>query len=344
MEWIKPGYSKGQVDKAGQMLLDNSASDAELSSALGVLSNWRASHAFPLNTFQATLRNKAREVYGHAIIVQRLKRTPSIVAKMRRYPQMKLSRMQDIGGCRAVQISVAQVRRVQEAYHASRIKHTLVGEKDYISEPKESGYRSIHIVYRYRSSRNDTYNGLLIELQLRSRLQHAWATAVETAGAFLQHSLKSSEGPEGWLEFFAYTSSAFAMLENTPAVPGTPARPESLLSRIGELAESLDVERKLAAYRTALTIPTAGASSRAHYYLVELQPQQEKLRYWAYEQADLGKATAHYLNLEAALDPRSGDEVVLVAAESLRSLKRAYPNYFANSTLFLEYLRQVTSI
>ncbi len=44
---------------------------------------------------------------------------------------------------------------------------------------------------------------LLIELQLRTRLQHEWATAVETMGTFLQSSLKSSQGPEEWLDFFS---------------------------------------------------------------------------------------------------------------------------------------------
>lgn len=39
-------------------------------------------------------------------------------------------------------------------------------------------------------------------------------------GTFLNHSLKDSEGPSSWLEFFALAGSAFAYLEETPPVRG----------------------------------------------------------------------------------------------------------------------------
>ncbi|UJB70634.1 hypothetical protein HRE53_06030 [Acaryochloris sp. 'Moss Beach'] len=39
-------------------------------------------------------------------------------------------------------------------------------------------------------------------------------------GTFLNHALKSNEGPEEWLDFFALTGSAFAHYEDCNAVPG----------------------------------------------------------------------------------------------------------------------------
>jgi ppGpp synthetase/RelA/SpoT-type nucleotidyltranferase len=48
-----------------------------------------------------------------------------------------------------------------------------VREYSYIEAPKESGYRGTHLVYRYYSDRSATWNGLSIEIQVRSRLQHA---------------------------------------------------------------------------------------------------------------------------------------------------------------------------
>jgi ppGpp synthetase/RelA/SpoT-type nucleotidyltranferase len=77
------------------------------------------------------------------------------------------------------------------------------GVDDYILSPKNSGYRSVHLLYKYNSDKKapSIYNGLFIEVKIRSRLQHAWATAVETVVTFLQQALKSSQGEEEWLRF-----------------------------------------------------------------------------------------------------------------------------------------------
>jgi putative GTP pyrophosphokinase len=114
-----------------------------------VLANWRASHAYPINTFQALLRLKLKSIDKQALVAQRLKRSPSILAKLERFPEMQLARMQDIGGLRAVVSSMPRVRKLEDAYRNSTFKHRLVGFKDYINEPKPDGYRSVHLVYKY---------------------------------------------------------------------------------------------------------------------------------------------------------------------------------------------------
>lgn len=53
---------------------------------------------------------------------------------------------------------------------------------DYIKSPKEDGYRSLHLVFAC----NNGAGGIArfnLELQLRTRLQHDWSTALETAGS-----------------------------------------------------------------------------------------------------------------------------------------------------------------
>lgn len=208
MVWAVPQFSKSQVDAAGVAIVTPGVQQERLDDALTVVNNWRSAHSFPLNTFQVGLRRRARDIDGTALVAQRLKRLSSIKLKLQRFQTMQLSRMQDIGGCRAVVDSVSQARKVRDAYARRGLKHSLVNQKDYIAEPKESGYRGIHLVYRYRSDRADTYNGLLLEVQLRTGLQHAWATAVETVGTFLEQSLKSSQGSEQWLRFFSVVGSA----------------------------------------------------------------------------------------------------------------------------------------
>lgn len=141
MEWSTLHFSRSEVDACGRLLASGHGTPAEIDHALEVINDWRAAHSFALNTFQVGLRSKARNVYEHALVAQRLKRVSSIVAKLRRFEKMNLSRMQDIGGCRAVLESVRQVRRVAAAYDKSRQQHELISSKDYIAEPKASGYR-----------------------------------------------------------------------------------------------------------------------------------------------------------------------------------------------------------
>ena len=119
---------------------------------------------------------------------------------------MSLSRMQDIGGLRAVVSTLPHLKKLHDEYKKIGFSHKLISEYNYVEAPKPSGYRSIHLVYKYKLRNESPYDGLQLELQFRTRLQHAWATAVETVGTFLEQSLKSSEGPDEWLNFFSLVS------------------------------------------------------------------------------------------------------------------------------------------
>lgn len=248
--------------------------------------------------------------------------------------------MQDIGGCRAVVGTVLNVRQLRRLYTNSRHRHELVKNTDYILQPKKSGYRGIHLVYKYRNKNFPAYNGLLIEIQLRSRLQHIWATAVETAGTFLNQALKSSEGPKDWLRFFALTSSAFALSERTPPVPNTPEDQSALLPAMATLAKSLDVQERLYAYGQALKFLEDEELRGAHYYLLQLRPAERRLTITQYTAEQLDLATANYLSAEKDVAGSPGAQVVLVVAESVEALRRSYPNYFLDTQEFIEELRQ----
>lgn len=202
MGWATPRYTRTQVDQAGVVLQhENTCSSEELDSALEIVGNWRSSHNFPLNTFQIGLRRRARQFDGHCVVAQRIKRLSSIRWKLIRFPSIRLSQIQDIAGCRAVVKTTAQVNQLLGSFVNSDLKHKLDHVDHYIDTPRSSGYRGVHLIYKYYSDRNETYNGLKIEVQLRSALQHAWATAVEIVGTFTRQALKSSRGEADWLRF-----------------------------------------------------------------------------------------------------------------------------------------------
>ncbi len=339
MAWTVPEHSKGAVDRAGKTLANSLTSPEDLTDALMIINNWRSSHSFPLNTIQVGLRTKSRQVDPDCLVAQRIKRLSSIDAKLRRFDTMSLSRMQDIGGCRAVVGNVSKVRKLVELHKASQAKHKLVGFDDYIDAPQFSGYRGVHLIYRYFSDRKETYNGLQIEIQLRSPLMHAWATAVETVGTFLKQALKASQGHAEWLRFFSLMGSALAFRERTPLVPGTPENRRELISELREAAVALDVERRLEAYGAALRTLEDPSVANAHFFLLALNPTAGTVNICGYNRAELQFASADYLAMERSLESSPGADAVLVSVESISALQRAYPNYFLDTRAFLVALQ-----
>lgn len=230
--WEIPKYSKLEINKAGSIIADPSSSKEERDNALIILNNWRASHAYPLQVICSNLRLRNPD----AIVVQRLKRLESISGKIERFPDMSLYRMQDLGGCRVIADTIEQVYEAVDRYKNSRIRHILKREYDYIQNPKDSGYRSYHMVYRFHSDKKDTYNkNMLIEIQFRTKLQHIWATAVEMMGIYTKSQLKASMGDKDILRFFVLVSSVFAKMENMPICPDTNDNYNILISEIKQI-------------------------------------------------------------------------------------------------------------
>ena len=113
--------------------------DLDGQQALSIVNNWRSSHAFPLNAFYMTLRGRARSVDLTALTAQRLKRLPSIASKLARFPEMKLTQMQDLGGCRAVVRNIADVDNLIAVYKRAiaknpKARHEFLHVKDYIAQ------------------------------------------------------------------------------------------------------------------------------------------------------------------------------------------------------------------
>jgi len=333
--WTVPEYTRADVNIAGRAYLNPKTSPEDREIALAVINNWRTSHSYPLNTFQMSLRRHAAEVDREPTVAQRIKRLPSIRHKLERLPEMKLSQMQDLGGARAVVSSAQEVERLVRYYlETSRIKHRLVKHKDYIDDPKNSGYRGVHLVYGYHSDQRSEWNGLKIELQIRSQLQHAWATAVETVGTFTQEALKSSWGDPDWLRFFILMSSALAEREGCPPVAGTPGG-QTLTTELRRYVKKLRVIERLEAYGQTLQLVEEQSDSRnAHAFLLELDIDTPSLRLWALRSDVV--AAEQYSAIERAIEGEPTKDVVLVRAESIVALRRAYPNYFLDTSAFLE--------
>lgn len=212
----EPVPSITRVNKAGDVLrsvLFNTTSPTAFAnldldafnSAFDLLVAWRTAHATPLRKATMGLRSRVATARCAQIEVsQRLKRTPTIIDKLRRQPRMELGRMADIGGCRAVLQDLDELARVRERYE--RAPDRIVRTRDYIEEPKPDGYRAVHIYVRY--------DARLVEVQLRTRIQHEWAYTVETIASRLGLDIKGGAGPEPVRAWFAAVSAAMAVEEH----------------------------------------------------------------------------------------------------------------------------------
>jgi hypothetical protein len=172
-------------------------------------------------------------------------------------------------------------------------------------------------------------------MQFRSALQHAWATAVETVGTFLSQSLKSSSGEQEWLRFFALMGSAIALREETALIPNTPADSRGLVAELRDLSQQLDVRARLTAYGDAMNEAEQNTIN-AHYFLLAVDPRDKRITITGFRSKDLERASREYLDVERDIQKRPGAEAVLVSVESVTALRRAYPNYFLDTKVFLD--------
>ncbi|MDO8460691.1 MAG: RelA/SpoT domain-containing protein [Nanoarchaeota archaeon] len=352
MVWTKPkGFSKSKIDWAGNVLISETSSTEEKENALEILDNWRAIHRYPMHIFKKRLKGVSKKIDKEALAVQRLKRLPSILKKLQRKyygnnPTMNLSQMQDIAGCRVVMSNVELAKRLyKESYIKGDLKHKKVNEKDYITYPKEDGYRSIHLIYRYKSDKEGKkdYNGLLVEVQIRSKLQHLWATAIETVDFFTRQAIKSNEGQREWIYFFRLVSSAFAIMENTSLVPNTPTDEKELYSQIKKKEEELQVIRVMSGWAQAVQVFEKASKERPNlrFFLLELDIAGEKLNITGYPKGQEEKGISDYAKAEKRNQGKKEYDVVLVGVDATNDLRKAYPNYFADTNEFLENLKKI---
>ena len=314
--------------------------------ALSVLDNFRALHAMPLNSFQATLRQRiARLGISDFIVAQRIKRKPTILDKLHRFADMQLKRMHDIGGIRAILPSMKDLEALKKQYQdqSAKLTHKLVQEYDYISTPKTSGYRGVHLVFSYHTSHPDKqdYEGLRIEMQLRTQLQHVWATAVEIFEAFMGENFKSSKGSQEWLDFFALAASAFAYKEKQPVVPAhADMSREELLRQLKEKMNSLHVLEVMQGFTLTDTLSSKHKHQGGHVLLI-FDAAEKVATVRQYTTSEYEEAYAAYIRAEEENRSRQNRQVVLVKMASIQQLEKAYPNYFANIRQFRTLLQQM---
>ncbi|CAM4056514.1 GTP pyrophosphokinase family protein [Paenibacillus alkaliterrae] len=127
---------------------------------------------------------KIRESYAPIeFVTGRVKRISSILEKAKRLnvPSDQLDTgIEDIAGIRIMCQFVDDIHRVASLIR-TRKDLSLVYEKDYITNFKDSGYRSYHMIVEYPVQTALGYKIVLAEIQIRTLAMNFWAT--------IEHSL-----------------------------------------------------------------------------------------------------------------------------------------------------------
>ena len=323
-----PGGSKSRVNRAGDQVRAGTASPEDYA----VIDSWRAAHRNVLNTFQAILRMRTRGT--DVTVAQRHKRKRTIFGKLHRYPKMQLARMDDVAGCRLIFPSIEDLYGFRADLHRARFRHkrlNALDKYDYIKNPKGTGYRGVHDVYKYdvNSASGRALKGLLVEIQYRTLIQHSWATAVEVIGFITESQPKFEEGDDRYVQAMAFASEILARAFENRKGPHPELEDEDLVQRF------LEADDELSLLTTLRGLNTADAEVSTNRNAILVFAESGELEVLTFK--DATEALRALFELEKR---HSTSDIVLVRADTSDEVRLAFKNYFSDARDFIRLVEQ----
>lgn len=334
VNFVKPNYTPSRIRAAGKRIIKNRQTEEDNL----VLENFRGSHAYVLNTFQANIRNHSRGIASS--VGQRLKRRATILDKLVREPNMPLSTMHDIAGCRMIFESIEDLFRVRNSMHSAKWRHTLthhVDRYDYLARPKETGYRGIHDVYNYsvNSVGGTPWNGLKVEIQFRTLPQHAWATAVEVADLITSNRIKFDDAEQRYLRYFQLASEIIARTSEASYSCCQNLTNAELVEEFQLTDKRLGLLATLDNLRSTIGIGVRFKRNTLLIFRFNVDKNENSLTLQTFE--NVNRAIEAYDELEKELGETA--DIVLVRGESEENIRDAFRNYFSDARAFVDLIR-----
>lgn len=222
----KASLTKTQIDRLGDRLRQGQISESDLR----LLDSYRRSFAEAYETAIRIIRDEL----GLQPTGRPAKSTTSIVEKLRR-ESIRLTQMQDIAGCRVIvadltrqDITVREIVRLFE-------RADVVDRREHPSY----GYRAVHVVVSCRGS--------LIEVQVRTSLQHLWAELSEKLSDVIDPAIKYGGGNEVARALLTNSSRIVARVEIAEQ-----QLPQMLARELPEEAWPDDVRARITEFRSTI--------------------------------------------------------------------------------------------
>ncbi len=322
--------SKTKIDKSGKILSDQTRDYDEIALELDyVFEDYRKSHLDPLTRLTLLLQEWLQTYDQQYYIAQRLKRKPQILRKLRRF-SVRLTQLQDIGGCRIVvgdNASVDSLANFLRDKFESTDQYRIERETDYRDWGRDdSGYRAHHIIL--------SSSGLKLELQIRSTLQHYWSESIERTSVIYGFRLKEGEGDQIVLGYFKKFSDALHFLEqdkklppdfeielqrdreNSEAIIGQTASADSISSHVNEniIKTMSEMERN--------------AQGSLNNWILVFDWNDGNFVTWEMVGRDPNQATEVYSRYESQYPEEEKYEVVMIGSSDISSVKHTHSHYF----------------
>ncbi len=181
-------FSSGEVDRLGGRLREaegrsRSAEDVAMYVA------WSTGYARAMQEVRTAIFERAVDASVEGTLSSRVKQIDSVAAKLRRMPSTRLSRLEDIAGCRIVVATTRDANRLAGACSTLEITR----QRNYHESPR-NGYRALHLTVRASDERP-------VELQIRTEIEDLWANLAERCAALVDPELKYDGGPQEFREF-----------------------------------------------------------------------------------------------------------------------------------------------
>lgn len=255
--------------------------------------------------------------------------------------------MHDFAGCRLIFESVEDLNEFRAFLHSAKVmknvNHELknaTDKYDYIARPKFTGYRGIHDVYKHfprgseRGEAAKAWDGLMVEIQYRTRAQHAWATAVEISDVIDGQRTKFEMDQSERGRFFAVASELIARhhegLSHGLEGEATP----DLVAELQHLENKLGILHNLSVLRQ---FEVQGTFKR-HNVLNISRSGNDQLSLELYTFDSPTDAITKATELEKSEDSVNA---VYVRGDDPKQIRSAYRNYFNDPVDFVALVNEV---
>jgi ppGpp synthetase/RelA/SpoT-type nucleotidyltranferase len=306
-----------EINRLGETLRNGDIS----ASAYRKLAEFRESFHDSISTIYTYCCMVAETIEHDSLVVARLKRYSTIANKMTRFPSMKLSQLDDIAGCRIIFKDEASIYKFLATIQ-SNDEISILKVKDYIKEPRDSGYKSLHLIV---SAQN---NSRKVEIQVRTFEHHSWSTLVEITDTIFETKLKEESLPEDF--FFALKALSKPIDTLT----------EKELEQIVELDKEKNyLEKVMGVFinnieRSTKLWNSTNPYKKKEYFIVTVE-DRTNTQIRSYLSAK--KAEREYLEIQIA-KPDSNSVLVHLKKPTFSNLLRSYSNYvLVGNDLVLNY-------
>lgn len=322
--------SKSKIDRAGLALAKSKYRDEDEYFELEeVFDEYRKAHLQPLSETTLELQHLLTNYGAQYYIAQRLKRKPQIIRKLNRL-SVRLTQLQDIGGCRIIVQKNADVDRLHkyliETVDAQNV--FVIGRStDYREMGRdETGYRALHVILKRA--------GVFLELQIRSRIQHYWAESIERTSVIYGYHLKESEGDATVIGYFKNLSDVFYEIEvgREPSIDKR-LRVDELRTSCEKIIAKSDRHKVFDSFVNediikTLTEKESKNQAGLNNWILVFDWNAGAFVSWDIVSRNPSDAVESYIEYERIFPVDQGYEVVLVGSSEVATVRQTHSHYF----------------